>query len=116
MAIRSDITGSNLIKMLIGGENKFSTALLADAAATLTMKQPPVLNGVPTATRILTLPAVTTADDGAFFIIVNRSAGSFDYTINNSSAATIGTISQNEGGLIICLAGAWVVVLVGTST
>lgn len=116
MAIRSDVTGSNLIEMLVGAKNKFAVGLLADAAQSITMSHQPVLYGVPTAARVITLPAVDADDDGAFFVMVNKSAGANALTINNSAASTIGTLDQNQGGLIVCVGGAWTVVCVAGST
>lgn len=81
---------------------KFTTGVLPDAASTLTFGHPTVLTCTPTATRIITLPD---DDDptyyGSIFIIRNASAGLFDLTINDEAAATLGTISQNELGLIV---------------
>jgi hypothetical protein len=99
---------------------RFSTGLLADAAQTLSYTQPQVLECVPTATRIITLPAIASngSDEGKFFIIRNGAASGsgFDLTINNAAASTIGTIAPVEGALVIVLNGAWDVMLVGLNT
>jgi hypothetical protein len=116
MASRSDIAGANILDMLVGARNKFSVGLLADAAQSLTLSHQPVLYGVPTAARVITMPAVTSANDGAFFIIINKSAGANALTINNAAAAGIGDLLQNEAGIVICVGGAWTTILVGTST
>ncbi len=65
------------------------------------------------ATRIMTLPA---AEAGLMFFVFNTSASALDITVNNPAAATVGTISQNEGALIVSNGTIWVVSLVGTST
>jgi hypothetical protein len=77
---------------------------------------PQVLAITPTATRVLTMPAVTSADNGKFFIIINQAAATHDLTINNSAASGIGTISPTEAGLVMVVQGAFKVVMVGTST
>lgn len=75
---------------------------------------PPVLNLDPGgATRVVTLPAV---NEGLTYIINNAADAAEDLTINNPAAATIGTISQNEAGVAMCLGGVWVLRLVGTTT
>lgn len=65
------------------------------------------------ATRIMTLP---TAELGLAFLVYNASASALDITVNNPAAATVGTISQNEAGLIYSDGTNWYVSLVGTST
>lgn len=65
------------------------------------------------ATRIMTLPA---AELGLAFFVQNASASALDITVNNPAAATVGTISQNEGALIFSDGTNWYVTLVGTST
>jgi hypothetical protein len=95
---------------------KRTTGKLADAAQSLTDNHPSALVVVPTATRIITLQATSEANEGMEFLIVNKSAGAFDLTINNAAAATIGTISQNEGALVTNIQGTWYVTMVGTTT
>lgn len=98
---------------------RFATGILQDAATTVgSTNRPTFLQMTPTATRIVTLPAVTAADNGKFYIIRNGAASGsgFDLTINNAAASTIGTISPLEAGLVIVVNGAWVVCLVGLNT
>ncbi len=64
-------------------------------------------------TRIMTLP---TAEAGLMFFVFNTSASALDITVNNPAASTVGTISQNEGALIVSDGTNWIVSLVGTST
>lgn len=83
-------------------------------AFTVDADSPPVLNLDPGgATRVVTLPAV---EEGLIFLINNTADAAEDLTINNPAAATIGTVSQNEAGLAICVGGVWYLRLVGTST
>lgn len=63
--------------------------------------------------RNVTLP---TEEEGLTFLINNIADAAEDLTIKNPAAATIGTVSQNEMGLAICLGGVWYVRLVGTTT
>ena len=63
--------------------------------------------------RNMTLP---TAEAGLMFFVQNTSASALDITVKNPAATTIGTISQNEGALIISDGTNWYVTLVGTST
>jgi hypothetical protein len=108
------IFGSELDRM------RFATGILADVAQSLSYTQPQVLQCTPTATRVLTLPAVTAGgvDEGKFFIIRNGAASGsgFDLTINNAAASGIGTIAPVEAGLVMVVNGAWVVMLVGLNT
>lgn len=64
-------------------------------------------------TRIMTLPAV---ERGLMFYVFNTSASALDITVNNAAASTVGTISQNEGALIVSDGVIWIVSMVGTST
>lgn len=65
------------------------------------------------ATRTVDLP---TPEEGLIFLINNIADAAEDLTIRNAAAATIGTISQNEAGLAICVGGIWYLRLVGTTT
>lgn len=61
----------------------------------------------------MTLPA---AEAGLMFFVQNTSASALDITVKNPAAATIGTISQGEGALIVSDGTNWYVTMVGTST
>lgn len=104
------VTGSTLDRV------RFSTGTLADAAQTLSLNQPQVLAITPTAGRVITLPAVTSADNGKFFIITNQAAATHALTINNSAASGIGEIAATETGLVMVVEGAFKVMMVGTTT
>lgn len=65
------------------------------------------------ATRVVTLP---TAELGLMFFIINTADAAEDLTIKNAAATTLGTISQNEGALIVCDGTNWYVTMVGTTT
>jgi hypothetical protein len=80
---------------------------------TIDADSPPILNIDPGgAIRTITLPAT---EDGLIFII-NHIGGAFDITINNASASGIGTISQNEAGVVLMVGTVAYLRLVGTST
>lgn len=68
------------------------------------------LNGL---ARNLTLP---TEEEGLIFLVNNISATAIDLTVKNPAAATIGTLSQAEAGIIFCAQGVWYFRLFGTTT
>lgn len=113
--MRSNIEGNRIEESLLAKGLKFGVQVETHAAA-WTMDRDAGTVQVVTLTgagRTVTLPAV---EEGLFFFMLNVSASALDITVANPAAATIGTISQNEGALIICAGGAWIVTLVGTST
>ena len=114
---RVNIEGA-LLKANTLDQTRLSVGVLADAAQTLSTKHPQLVSCTPTATRIITLPTVTAADNGKFLIIINQAASGsgFDLTINNAAAATIGTLAPVEAGIAVVLAGAWVLTMVGLNT
>lgn len=119
MGQRSLIEGANIFGSRLD-RMRFATGILADAAQTLSYNQPQVLQLTPTATRIVTLPAVASdgSNEGQFFIVRNGAASGsgFDLTINNAAASTIGTLAPVESGIVMVLGGAWVVMGVGLNT
>jgi hypothetical protein len=90
-----------------------SMTLSLTANLTLLADAPPLINLDPTAARDVTLPAF---DGDKVFLINHMGTGAFDLTIKNASAVTVGTISQNEAGLVIMTPTAAYLRLVGTST
>lgn len=97
---------------------RMTVGILADAAQSVPAGAAQFLNCTPTATRIITLPAVTSADNGKFHYLRNGAASGsgFDLTVNNAAASTIGTVAPLEAALLIVIAGAWVVTMVGLNT
>lgn len=67
-------------------------------------------------TRIITFPAPSAYNEGMFWIVNNWAGGAEDLTINNSAAATIGTVSQNEAAVVFIAGGVTYCRLVGTTT
>lgn len=113
--MRQRLDNAELFGARIWSQLKLKALTLAlTAAFTVDADSPPVLNLDPNgATKVVTLPPV---EEGLVFLINNTADAAEDLTINNPAAATIGTVSQNEMGLAICLGGVWYVRLVGTST
>lgn len=106
----ADIDGCQMIRM------RYTTGTLADAATSVNLNMPQVLSMTPTATRVVTLPAVTAADNGKFFYLVNLAAATHAMTINNAAASGIGSLAATENGMAMVVEGAWVLMMVGTST
>jgi hypothetical protein len=80
--------------------------LAAGAATTLTVGSAAIQVGTPTATRIVTLPAVASSK-GLVFYIVNTAAATHAFTINNAGATTIGTVAATKTGIFFCDGTAW---------
>lgn len=77
----------------------------------------PLINVDPDgSTRILTFPAPTSENEGAVWLVNNWAGGAEDLTINNSAAATIGTVSQNEAALVFIAGGVTYCRMVGATT
>lgn len=65
------------------------------------------------ATRVVTLPD---PEVGLMWFVLNTADAAEDLTIKNAAATTLGTISQNEGALIVSDGVNWYVTMVGTTT
>lgn len=92
---------------LIQGE-KHTVGVLGDAAATLTYDHPDVLSITPTAARTLTMPADDATKRGRVFHLCNLAAATHAITINNSSAASVGSVPAAKNALIVLEAtGTW---------
>jgi hypothetical protein len=103
MLVQGPLASRELVKTLTG-------------AMTVDSDSPFVLTLDPGgATRVITMPAPV-AGKVMMWLINNTADAAEDLTINNSAAATIGTISQNEAGLVMIGGAASYLRLVGTST
>lgn len=80
--------------------------LAAGAGTTLTVASAAIQVGTPTATRIVTLPAVASSK-GLIFYIVNNAAATHAFTVNNAGATTIGTVAATKTGIFFCDGTAW---------
>lgn len=76
----------------------------------------PLLNIDPNGARTITFPAPSAYNEGMFWIMNNWAGGAEDITINNSAAAGIGTLSQNEAGIVFIAGGVTYFRLFGTTT
>lgn len=95
---------------------KTLTQVLA-GAFTVDEDMPPLLNFDPDGSaRVITFPAPSAKNEGYCWFVNNWAGGAEDLTINNSAAATIGTISQNEAALVFIAGGVTYCRLVGTTT
>lgn len=74
---------------------------LADAAGTITFEHPDMMIITPTAARTLTMPADDATKRGRIFVIINGAAITHAITINNASAAAVGTIAAAKIGLVL---------------
>jgi hypothetical protein len=85
-------------------------ATLTDAAQTLDPSSNPMLNMVPTAARVITMPAEAQSA-GLMFWITNSSGGAFNITCKASDGATAikgnGVIPQNKTGILWCDGTNW---------
>lgn len=87
------------------------------AALVVTDEFPPLLNlDCGGAGRNVTFPAPSAVNEGSIWLVNNWSDAAEDITVKNSAASTIGTISQNEAGLVIIAGGVTYLRLVGTTT
>lgn len=92
------------------------TRVLA-GAITIDEDGAPLLNFDPDGSaRIITFPAPSAQNEGTVWLVNNWAGGAEDLTINNSAAATIGTVSQNEAAVVFIAGGVTYCRLVGTTT
>ena len=69
---------------------------------------------IPTASRVITMPAEADVE-GKVFWFVNRAAGLFTLTLNNDAAGAIIVVGQNESAMIAVIDGVWRVLMQGAS-
>lgn len=82
---------------------KHGVTILPNAAAAIDADMGPVIFMTPSASRILTLPAVTPDMKGLTFYFITGAA--FTLVINNASAAAVATVPAVVGGtgMVVCL-------------
>jgi hypothetical protein len=107
MPSRNDIEGVRAQDLLVYSKMKLGTGFMTlGANLTLDADSPTIMTIDPTAARDLVLPAE--ADSvGLMFVILNAADAAEDITVKDDGAATIGTISQNEIGILFCNGVAW---------
>lgn len=103
---RVNLEDARLESPLVAKRMKYGVTALADAAATISKDMGPVLYMTPTASRNVTLPAVTADMRGMVFIVVTQ--GAFTLVVKESGGTTIATVPANVGatGTFICLGDA----------
>lgn len=80
--------------------------LAAAADTTLTVGSASIQVGTPTATRVVTLPAVASSK-GLIFYIANTAAATYAFTVKNAGATTIGSVAATKTGIFFCDGTAW---------
>lgn len=92
---------------IIKGGIKYSiTSVSGTGNTTIDADMGPIIQIVPTANRVLTLPPVTADMKGLTLMVVNGAA--FTVTVNNASAAPVGVVPATIGatGSFTCLGDA----------
>ena len=114
---RLNIEGARIDDSTIFAGNRLGTLTqVLGAGLSVDADTPHIINLDPDgSTRIITFPSPTD-NEGRWWLVNNWAGGAEDLTINNSAAATIGTISQNEAGLVFIAGGVTYLRLVGTTT
>lgn len=104
--MRTNMENPELYAPLIKTRLKLGITTLADAAATIDEDMGPVILMTPTASRILTLPAVTADLKGLTFFFVTQ--GAFTLVIKNAATTTVATVPATVGatGMVVCLGDA----------
>ena len=104
--MRVNIENSELYAPLIKTRLKLGVTILADAAATIDEDMGPIILMTPTASRILTLPAVTADLKGLTFFFITEAA--FTLVVKNAAATTVATVPATIGatGMVVCLGDA----------
>lgn len=114
---RSNMNDAQLNSVVVNGLKAMTGVMTLAGAITWDLDYGTVVAVDPGgATRVVTLPAASEANEGAMFFIINIADAAEDLTINNESASTIGTFSQNEMGVIVNIRGTWYARVVGLST
>lgn len=105
--MRNDLVSAFLDRPTVRNlDRKLVDTRTLTGAVTIAKENAPILNFDPGgATRIVTMPAPDSDLEGAIFIINNWADAAEDLTINNSAAATVLTVSQNEAGVVMYLGG-----------
>lgn len=100
---RVNIEGARINDSVISSGLKHGITTLPDANATIDMDMGPFIFLKGTASRTLTLPAVTPDMRGATLYFSTGAA--FTLVINNASAAAVATVPATVGatGMVVCL-------------
>lgn len=100
---RNNIEDALLFGPVLKTGVKHGVTVLPNAAAAIDADMGPVIYMAPSASRILTLPAVTPDMKGLTFYFITGAA--FTLVINNAAAAAVATIPAVVGGtgMVVCL-------------
>lgn len=78
------------------------------ADITLVSGEPPVqVLTITGSARNITLPAISDANEGLCFIIVNIAASALNAVVKDAAANTIVTVAQNKTAMVVCDGVAW---------
>lgn len=107
MPSRNDLEGVRAQDFLVFSGLKLGTGFMTlGGNLTLDADSPTIMTIDPTAARDITLPAE--ADSvGLVFVILNAADAAEDITVKDDGANTVGTISQNEIGILFCNGTTW---------
>ena len=97
---------------LIFSGSVFISAL--GAAMTVDANAPSLHVIIPTASRVITMPAEADVE-GKVFWFVNRAATALTLTLNNDAAEAIIVAGQNESVIIAVIEGVWRILMQGAS-
>ena len=107
----SNVNFAKLIGVVLGENTKLKTYIKTLAGTTTFLAGYPKLWFLDPggATRIINLPPETNGD---FYIITNTADAAEDLTVKeDSSTTTIGTIGQNETGVLVCDGTTWRIIV-----
>jgi len=107
MPSHNDISGVRLDMVQLATQIRFGVATqVLGGNFTIDAEAPTLQVFDPAGARDITLPAEADSK-GLFFIIFNAADAAEDITMKDDSPATVGTISQNEIGLLFCDGTTW---------
>lgn len=100
---RTNMEGARISDSTFASGLKHGVTVLPNANATIDMDMGPIIVMTPSASRTLTLPAVTPDMRGATLYFMTQAA--FTLVINNASAAAVATVPATVGatGMVVCL-------------
>ena len=103
---RLNIEGSEISGSTFMNANKFGTVVQTlTGTYTIDADSPNVLALDPGgAARNVDLPAEA---NGLFYIIANAADAAENITVRNDAAGTVGTVGQNEVGVVFCIGTTW---------
>lgn len=102
---------------IVNGMRMLPTIIVATGTITVDEDMGPLINiDTNGSARNLDFPAPSASNEGMMWIVNHFGGTAVDITIRNSAAATIGTLSQNEAGIVFIAGGVTYFRLFGTTT